>query len=305
MTTARIDWLTFRSQASPEVVAGTLQDVFGQVQNVRLVPKNHGSKGFDEVGAIHLGGMVVGQYATGGVSQRGWSSFSVTGSGCEWVKDWGEAVECLEGVDYEVRRADLAVDTYRGEATHAKVVAGHEAGAFTMSGRPPKLKRIESWPREDGWTAYVGQREQGKFFRGYEKGYEQAGKYGAALGLAIQSIDGHPIADWYRCEVELKAKDRALPEDLLLRRDEYFAGAYPFCRQLIDVEPFQLKACRERRPQLEMLRVLALIKHQWGRTLYTAQHAHGGDLSAVWDLVCGTEHSQSLLEAGVLLVEHS
>lgn len=304
MTTAKIDWLTFRTKASPVLAARTLEQVFGQVAPVGLEPKGHGSRGFENTGSITMGGMAVGQYGTGGESQRGWSSFSITGQGCEWVRDWEKAVECLETVDYEVRRADLAVDTFLGEVTHQAVVQGHERGMFSAGGRPPSMKRIESWPRDDGWTVYVGQREQAKFFRGYEKGLEQAKKYGSFARMVIHEIDGHPVRDWYRCEVELKAKDRALPEDLIARRDEYFAGAYPFCRELIDVEPFQLKMSRDRRPQLELARALALIQHQYGRMLFTGLVAYQGDITAVWDKIVGKEHSHDLIEAGVLLVDH-
>jgi phage replication initiation protein len=296
--------LTFRSQASPAVVSRTLDEVFGQVAEVRLDPKGHGSKGFEETGAIFVGDLLAGQYGTGGASQRGWSSFSITGQGCEWVKRWDEAVESLEGIDYQVRRADLAVDTFRGEVTHQRVVQGHASGLFTTGGRPPKLMRIESWPREDGWTAYVGSREQGKFFRGYEKGFEQVAKFRLVDGLVPVSVDGHAIEDWYRCEVELKAKDRGLPEDLIENRDEYFAGAYPFCRELVEAKPFELCMSRDRRPQLEMAAALACIQHQWGRALFTALMAYQGDIGLVWSKIVGEEHSERLVKAGVLMVEH-
>jgi hypothetical protein len=32
--------------------------------------------------------------------------------------------------------------------------------------------------------------------------------------------------------------------------------------------------------------------------------AYGGDIFAVWDKVVGISHSQALLDAGVLLVDH-
>ena len=43
---------------------------------------------------------------------------------------------------------------------------------------------------------------------------------------------------------------------------------------------------------------------QWGDTHYTALHAYNGDIGAVMDRIMGTKHSQRLLEAGVLLVDH-
>lgn len=301
--TAKVDWCGFRTKALPVTVARSLEKVFAGVGRVSLRPNGKGSMGYETAGAIDVGGMVVGQYGTGGESQRGWSSFAITGQGCEWIHDWDAAVDELEAIDYEMRRCDLAVDTFKREVTHESVLAGYWAGAFTAGGRRPVMDRHEGWPREAGWTVNVGKRDQAKFFRGYEKGFQLAKRF-AASGMVVQAIDGHAVADQYRCEVELKAKDRPLPVDLIQRRDEYFAGAYPFCRQLIEVEPFQLTMSREKRPQLALDHVLGLIQRQWGRSLFTGLVAYQGDISAVWDRIVGMEHSQSLIDAGVLLVDH-
>lgn len=304
MTLAKVDWLGFRTKATPEEMRFSIERMLGEVAPVTLAKRGRGALGYQEAGGIEVGGMLVGQYGTGGESQRGWSSFALTGQGCEWVRDWDLAVDELGEYDAELRRCDLAVDTFRGEVTHAKVVAAHEAGGFTSGGRRPNLSRIEGWPRENGWSCYVGKRDQGKMFRGYEKGFEQAKKFREAQGLVASSIDGHQVEDWYRCEVELKAKDRALPEDLIERRDEYFAGSYPFCADLVEVKPFELSVAREKRPQLELEAALGLVRHQWGRTLFTALVAHHGDISAVWERIVGEGHSDALVKAGVLLVDH-
>jgi DNA relaxase NicK len=246
-------------------------------------------------------------WGSGGDAQRGWGTFELTGQGCEWVRNWDEAVEELESIEYEVRRCDLAVDTYRGEVSHQRVVEAHEAGLFSCGGRPPDLERIETWPREKGWTAYVGVRSSAKFFRGYEKGFEQLRGFDRVADRAMWfEREGERVepSEWYRCEVELKAKHRALPEDLIVKRDHYFGGAYPFCRALVDADPFQLTMSRERRPQLELSQTLGEIQRQWGRSLFTALVAFEGDMSAVWERIVGDEHSEALVGAGVLLVEH-
>ncbi len=58
---------------------------------------------------------------------------------------------------------------------------------------------------------YVGNRKNGKLIRIYEKGKQL----------------GDPSSPWVRWEVELHAKDRAIPWDVLLHPGEYVAGAYP------------------------------------------------------------------------------
>jgi hypothetical protein len=46
------------------------------------------------------------------------------------------------------------------------------------------------------------------------------------------------------------------------------------------------------------------VRRQFGSTLFTALHAHQGDMTAVWDLIVGDKHNERLVEAGVLLVDH-
>ena len=113
------------------------------------------------------------------------------------------------------------------------------------------------------------------------------------------------MADWYRVELEVKAKDGPLPADIIDRRDQYLAGSYPYLQQLLaDVEPEILVKTRERVPQLCLADALAHIQTQYGRTLFTALIAHHGDISAVWSKIVGRQHNPDMLRAGVLLVEH-
>ena len=306
MTTAKVDWLSFRTKSLPNQAGSALAECFGGRHRVMLGNERPGWQGYDRAGSVTLDGMRVGMYGAGGANQRGWATFQVDGQGCGWVEDWEAAVGVLEGLeDYEARRVDLAVDTFRREVSHAAVLEGYEAGEFTAHRNTPSMRKIEGSPRESGFTVYVGKRDQAKFFRGYEKGFEQLGKLGEGWADVRVAEHGTPVADWYRCEVELKAKDGPLPVDLIERRDEYFAGSYPFCRKLIDAEPFQLALTREARPKAELAAAAANVRFQYGSTLFTLLHAHGGDISAVWDLVCGDRHCQRLIEAGVFLVDHA
>jgi len=147
----------------------------------------------------------------------------------------------------------------------------------------------------------VGSREQAKFFRGYEKGRELLKNHPPGT----THIDGVAVDDIYRCEVVYKPKNAPLPEDLIDRRDQYFAGAYPFLGQLMrDVEPEIFVQRRERGPQLALEAALAQVRQQYGTTLFTALVAYHGDFMAVWERIVGRRHNAALVEAGVLLVEH-
>jgi DNA relaxase NicK len=118
-------------------------------------------------------------------------------------------------------------------------------------------------------------------------------------------IDGKRIEDIYRCELELKAESGPIPWEVVERRDQYFAGAYPFCADVLPgVEADILMRRPERAPQTDLAAVLENCRIQYGASLFTALRAYHGDMTAVWDKVVGDHHSQALLEAGVLLVEH-
>lgn len=304
-----IDWLRFRTQA--EVPAGleALRPLFGDTigRGLKLLPLDRGRDGFQQGCALLFADLQLGRVDFGGATQRGWVRWNITGTGCGWVESQGDwtAIEAIERLpSAEIRRADVALTTWAGEVTHEAVEAAHGAGLFTTRGRPPDLQTISSSNPRAGRTCYVGKRTSDKFFRGYEKGFELAGKLGA-LGPSLTHIDGHPIEDIYRCEVELKPEGIAVPWDVIERRDQYFAGCYPFLARLLpEVECDILLRRPERAPQLELRAALANCRQQYGSALFTALAAYHGDIFRVWDQIVGEQHNADLLAAGALLVDH-
>lgn len=299
-----VDWLRFRVRAEPREVLEALRPMFGGVGHalkVESLPR--GILGFQRALSIQIEDMLVGRMDFGGDSQRGWVRVDIHGKGCEWVKDW-QAAQQLEALpSAQVRRLDIALTTWDGEVGHDMVVKAHGDGRFITRGRPPVLRQITSSDPRAGRTCYVGKREKSdKFFRAYEKGFELAAKVPC---FEISAIDGHAVEDIYRCELELKAESTDIPWEVIERRDQYFAGAYPFCADILPgVEADILMRRPERDPQMDLAAALAHLRAQWGPTLYTALHAYRGDMTAVWDKVVGDHHSRPLIEAGVLLVEH-
>lgn len=299
-----IDYLRFRAQDEPKGVLEALRPMFGTMgSGLKFKHLQRGSMGFQQASQIVIGDMPLARLDFGGESQRGWVRTELTGKGCEWVQDWDAVaeVEALEAS--QIRRLDIALTTWEGEVTHETVVKAHQAGRFACGGRPPDLQQITSTNDRAGRTCYVGKRTSDKFFRAYEKGFEMAAKVGR--GLTITAIDGHPVEDIYRCELELKADSTPIGWDVIERRDQYFAGAYPFCADVLPgVEADILQRRKERAPQLDLAAALENCRIQFGPTLYTALRAYHGDMTAVWDKVIGDHHAQHLIEAGVLLVEH-
>lgn len=305
MTTATtIDWLRFRTQGEPGDVLSAFRPMFGERgRSLTLGKHGKGLFGFRHSLPVLLGDAPVARLDFGGESQLGWLRVEMPGKGCSFVDDWSAAENLEQLPSAQIRRLDIALTTWDGEVKHADVVHAHASGKFTTNGRPPNLRTITNSDPRAGRTCYVGQRDAPKFFRAYEKGFELAAKLRAPGELT--HIDGHPIEDIYRCELELKAEGMDVPWDAIGRRDQYFSGAYPFCAEVLPgIEPDILQRRPEKAPQRELEAALANCRLQYGDTLYTALRAYGGDIGAVWDKVIGEKHNQRLLEAGVLLVEH-
>ena len=300
-----IDWLTFRVQADPSDVLEALRPMFGTVgRDLRFQHLQRGAMGFQQASQVMFSDMPLARLDFGGESQRGWVRVAMSGKPCEWVQDW-DAIESIEALPAaEIRRLDVALTTWSGEVTHERVVQAHEDGRFKTGGRPPERRTIVSSDPRAGRTCEVGNRAKAaKFLRGYEKGFEMASK-ARAPGL-ITHIDGHAVEDIYRVEVEFKADASIIPFEAIERRDQYFAGAYPFCAELLPEVGCDILMRRpERAPQMAMAAALENCRIQYGPTLFTALMAYGGDMTAVWDKVIGKDHNQALLADGVLLVDH-
>lgn len=300
-----IDYLAFRSQADPKQALEGVRGMFGTLgPSLRLKPLERGAMGFQQAAQIVVADMPVARIDYGGESQRGWLRAVITGKGCEWVQDW-DAVEAVEQLPAaEIRRLDIALTTWEGQVTHESVVAAHAAERFQTGGRPPDLQQITSSNERAGRTCYVGKRTSDKFFRAYEKGFELCSKMARLPGICTH-IDGFKVEDIYRSELELKAKNTPIGWDVIERRDQYFAGAYPFCADVLPgVESDILQRRKDRAPQTDLAVALENCRIQFGPTLFTALMAYQGDMTAVWDKVIGSVHNQALLEAGVLLVDH-
>lgn len=298
-----IDWLRFRTQASPLEVFEALKPLFpDHAPYFNLKHQPRGLLGFQQGALICASDFVIGRMDYGGESQKGWVRVDIPGKGCQWMQP--EEIGAVEELpDSQIRRLDIALTTWRGEVTHDAVVAAHAAGRFTTR-RPPNLQQILN--THGGRTCNIGTREKSdKFMRCYEKGFEMRDKLGGNLPGKVTHIEGCRIEDIYRAEVELKAVSTDIPWDVVERRDQYFAGAYPFCADILPgIEPDILKRRPEREAQVSLSAALENCRVQFGPTLFTALHAYHGDMTAVWQKILGDHHNQPLLEAGVLLVDH-
>lgn len=325
MNHTKVDWWAWRSQGTPEAHQVALAAAFGEPVRAQMRPG--GYMGYERSAQLFVRDLDVGLMAFGGANQRGWTYSSITGAGCGWVADWDRAQEAAgECKSYEPRRVDVALDLFDRSSGFDATLEAYRAGGFSPagSGRPPKCEPMKPERAEDSAIIRIGNRSSNKFLRGYEKGKQLYGSLMASL-LKVDGVEGEEasslrvpvaaadgsalmvsIADWWRLELELKPQTAPLPEDVIDRRDQYFAGAYPYLGEVLpDVDAIALVMPRERGPQLDLALSLEVLRKQWGSTLFTALVAHHGDIGAVWAKIVGSKHSERLVRSGVLMVEHA
>ena len=152
-------------------------------------------------------------FAYGG--QRNTAFLSLPGEGCSLILDWPSFAAFLrDDLKAHITRWDGAVDDFSGVYSIERAVDLYKTGGFKQGGRNPNPKQHGNWITPDslGRTFEVGSRRNGKLIRIYEKGKQL----------------GDPSNLWVRWEVELHAKDRSIPWDVLLYPGDYVAGSYPY-----------------------------------------------------------------------------
>lgn len=193
---------------------------------IAIKPTGYGMRGYRDVYPIYhasdehcekrLGWLFLG----GNTNKAGQETFCVdiSGEGCshiprygwKWLQD-----ELLPLLEAKLTRVDAAKDYLEGEYALQDFEQHYHNGGFTNGGRPPRVETFGNWltPETDtkGRTLQIGNRDNGKALRIYEKGKQL----------------GDPTSPWLRVELELRNKDREIPYDILANPGKYLAGSYP------------------------------------------------------------------------------
>lgn len=314
-----IDWFKFRSKIGPFELLKLLRPAFGTVGE--LLEIRTGAKprdGWTHSAEVVMPDHVIARIDYGGESQREWVRFDMPGGGCEWVQSW-ELFEQfgLDHPDSEITRMDIAFTTADASVvSDAKVVDAFHAGMFRCGGRPPAMRSLVSSDACAGKTRYIGKRENHKFLRCYEKGWEMFKELPDSAEFlrkpGVQVVVDHlglvNVKDLYRVELELKNVDKYIPWAAIGRRDHVFAGAYPFCAQLLPEAPHMvMQEFPSFKPRAALLKALSNAFRSYGGTWKAAHLAYGGDDDALLRLartMLASEPSRHLVDAGVLTVDH-
>lgn len=303
-----IDWLGFRTKSTHYDVVSAMAPLFGTAADlVTFKPGLKGKDGWTHAGELLMAGdITLGRIDYGGESQRGWNRVNLTGQGCDWVSDWSVARSIpTRLLEAQIKRLDIALTTTLGQVTDETIVEAYTAGKFTAGGRPPEMRSITSSDARAGRTRYIGSRQSHKFLRCYEKGFELI-KDVPHFKNTITHIEGHRIEDIYRVELELKDVEKLIPWEVIDGRDEVFAGAYPFCAELMPGVPhWRMLNLPDLKPKAALETALNHCRVAYGPTLRAALMAFDGDGAKLLERVLAETPSHALVEAGVLTVQHS
>lgn len=255
-----------------EMMACEFAYIFGD-NFANLIPKNsgihyykHGYTIYSDEQEILLNVGIGGQNNT--------VFFSLTGMGCKiadtgWEQRLHHFLDNV-AIDGKISRIDLAHDDLDGRYSSFDWANQKETdNAFML----PKTRNRPACtiagefkhgdPYNKGLTLYVGNRKNGKVIRCYEKGKQL----------------GDPNSKWFRSELEIHAKKRLIPFDVLLNPTEFFCGAYPYCLELIEIAK---KHVGDHTPQtvdkmpsiakeskISLLRAIEILKSQFGKYIKT------------------------------------
>lgn len=212
--------------------------------------------------------------------------FELTGQGCTLVKDWAELRSDVEAYKAKITRCDVTSDDIEGQTYNiAWCKAQYEADGFKpQRGSSPLASYKDDMGSRKGCTFYVGSRESGKLFRGYEKGRQL----------------GDPESEWFRLEVEYRAVHRELPAQMLTDPGAYLAGSYP-CLADISLEQCQVKTVAYTSAAI-LEKAIDHAKKQAGRALHAVLTLNGGDIGAALARIYRPELPARLKTAVLALV---
>lgn len=215
----------------------------------------------------------------------------VTGVGCQYANAYWEHnlynfLKC-DAVNPKLTRIDLAHDDFEGSYSSPEIAdTADSQGMFALTNKMPSVQHLGDWKRPTGAgrTLQIGKRENGKLYRGYEKGKKF----------------GDPDSEWFRSEIEFGSAGRILPFEMLTSPTQYFAGAYPYCLELIEhangriFDTISRIPCTQKEAEISLSKSLEIWKRQAGRyiaayrELFVKKDSNGNlvsDDSKILDLI--------------------
>lgn len=307
----KIDWLGFTSEAPVEALRMAIAVLWPTATFSR---NRGGMPGYPDSQAISVDGVQFGLLGYGATTHQR-SFVSLTGTACKTLGDaeLQLAHDVLVTLDARIARIDICLDFYKGERTFDHALFAYDRGDFRLSKSPknPKKKvigEVDGAGNNLGRTLYVGSRGGEKMARIYEKGLEvfahlpdDLKAMSEARALVFNLEDKQFADNWVRVEIEFsrQKKERDLPLEMLIKRDEYFAGAYPYCADALGVtdglRPPSLKSDID----VDFIKMIGNAKRSYGSLVHTMKELGFSDNDVVVYLSSG-ENNNKLVKSGML-----
>ena len=251
----RLDWFSFTADESVDILKQFCDIVF---PGCVFVKSKGGTQGYKSFFSISYNGEYQGQINYNGTTSR--NQFLLAGNGCEKVQDWFLVYQWLKVLkEPKITFIHICLDDYEGKFVNRDLFEQAFVDKKFMSSKSrknPSRSVHEDWYGDGyskGRTTNIGKTKQfTKCCTGYEKGKEQFLSLFAKLPDSEQRtlIDRFTLEDlnvqfpsgvslntsilkWYRVEVKLASRDVLIPLEAILETDKYFAGAYPYTKELL------------------------------------------------------------------------
>lgn len=156
----------------------------------------------------------------GGEHQNNTIHVEIYGKGCtaakpDWQTNLYDWLQTLPNI--KLTRLDLAIDIRSKDYSVDQANQDWQAGKFDGYDDRARRQRVNFDNPHKGRTFYLNERQEGKYIRIYEKGKQL----------------GDSKSDWIRVEIEWRSKIRRLPLEMLIKPNQYFAGAHAIFTDLI------------------------------------------------------------------------
>lgn len=307
-----IDWLSFTSEESTEILEELTRIL---IPTVKILPMKFGQAGYKFAKEINLSGQSIGRIAYG--STHGRNLLTLTGKGTAEV-NWATFLQYYQILTQpRISRIDIAHDFFEGEINHDLVIAGYNAGKFKpiKSSKNPSINIISGTDGEGnnkGRTVTIGNKKSGKFIRCYEKGLERFAKIFADIPEdekppaekmtcedVAEGMGESSLLNWYRLEVQYGNNDRELPTDMIINRDLYFTGAYPFCEEALKMNNGKTPPRIPNNLETDIELMFKHMSDQYG-SFITTMLFMGWTPEQIIQKVANGKQSQRIIKAGAL-----
>lgn len=303
-----LDWVAFTVPRELPDLCALVSTIWPDSMFTRNV---RGVKGYPESWSITVDGMPFGVFGLG--AEHGRNYVSLDGTACKTLTD--ELVELLFDVltipelDARLTRVDICLDLYNGQRTWDHALFAYERGDFKgrKGGRNPQKKVIDVSTGDEnlGRTLYIGKRDGAVYGRVYEKGLEVFANLPENLrdlshARELESGQVSAKADsWLRLEVEYKRRETDLPFAMLLDRDRFFAGAYPYFADALGLTDGRRPVGMKSDFDVDLMKLIHNAKRSYGSLIHSMKELGLSSSEIVEELSTGRNNTK-LVKSGLL-----